>query len=250
MKNHIKLISLNIWNGKLKNKLLNFVSKSSSKIDIFCFQESLNSSKSIISNLKNNNKIHNIHSEIQRILPDFDGYFDSAQDNDKGLSVFIRKNIKVVNIKSIFVYRWKNAMISNDRRTIGRNLFCISIRFNYENYNIINFHGLWDGFSKKDSLSKDIQIKKIINFVKKLKGKIVICGDFNLERNTKAIKLLSNMMKNPIITHNIYSTRNKYFPGGNECVDYIFGSNNINIYKFSVLKNDVSDHKALYIEIA
>lgn len=250
MKNKIRIISLNIWNGKLEKKLLAFINKYSKKVDIFCFQESLNSNNVNKQSLVTNGKVPDIHSKIQKILPEFNGYFEAAQDNDKGLSIFIRKKIQFDKVINQFVYRWKNSMILNDRSTIGRNILCLTFKANGRVYNVINFHGLWNGFSKEDSEDRINQSENILDFIKKLDGEIILCGDFNLLPKTQSLKMIEGKMRNLMLENNIKSTRNKYFPGGRECIDYIFVTPNIKIHSFSILKDIVSDHLAIYFDFS
>lgn len=73
----MKLISLNIWGGKVFQPLINYVKKAAETTDIFCFQEVFSeANKSVYEGAR-----LNIFSDIASTTPDFKGYFSPCQDN-------------------------------------------------------------------------------------------------------------------------------------------------------------------------
>lgn len=100
----MKLITLNIWGGRVYKPLLEFISKQNGNIDIFCFQEIFKSDRNIF----NNNIKTDIYSDIAKILKNYDGYFApifEGYDTEEevnfelffGQATFVRKSIKVLS---------------------------------------------------------------------------------------------------------------------------------------------------------
>jgi len=107
----MKLITLNIWGGRVYKPLLEFISKQNGNIDIFCFQEIFKSDRNIF----NNNIKTDIYSDIAKILKNYDGYFApifEGYDTEEevnfelffGQATFVRKSIKVLSQGDIFVH--------------------------------------------------------------------------------------------------------------------------------------------------
>ncbi len=242
----MKLITLNIWGGRLEKPLLRFIKTHSRDIDIFCFQEVFHQGRTQI-------KVHaqsvmDIYTKISHALPQFTGYFTTPQDNEFGLATFIRTTIPVAEVGERFVYRWKNANINGDAKTLGKNIQYTKIDQEGSGYTIINFHGLWIGIHKDDTSDRLSQSRKIYDFTKKVKGKIILCGDFNLSPATQSLKILEKNMRNLIKEFGITSTRSHLYTKPNKFADYILVSPEVIIKSLNVLPDAVSDHSPLYIE--
>ena len=68
----MKLICLNIWGGKIHDKLLDFIKQQAQNADIFCFQEVFDSDRKTLLSL--NNRSNNLN-EILTILSDFNYFY-------------------------------------------------------------------------------------------------------------------------------------------------------------------------------
>jgi hypothetical protein len=155
----MKLISLNIWGGRIGDKLEDFF-KRNNDVDIFLLQEVYHnaSEKTNFDGLARNE----IFSEINAILSSHHGYFAATEADEFGLAIFIKKEIVVEESGDIFVYRFKNAMVEKDGRTLGRNLQYLKVRTHKGLLNILNFHGLWNGQGKTDTSDRLALIFNII----------------------------------------------------------------------------------------
>src|SRR5688572_9758719 len=98
----MKLITLNIWGGHVRNPLLNFI-KSNRDIDIFCFQEVYHNAPEKISNEDRAVSL-NIFSELQQLLSDHIGYFRPTVSNIYGLSAFIKNKISVLDEGNVIIH--------------------------------------------------------------------------------------------------------------------------------------------------
>ncbi|MBS3903519.1 MAG: endonuclease/exonuclease/phosphatase family protein [Anaplasmataceae bacterium] len=169
----MKLISLNIWGGRLKNDLLQFL-KNRSEVDVFLFQEVCNKSS------KDDEEVAEpyIFSDIAKVLSGYRAIFAKADDNGWGLAAFVREGVEIKEVGDIFITQYRN----DKDEIIGkkRNLQYVTIR----NITLFNYHGIWTGKGKEDIEERFEQSNKIVDFIKYFKGEIILAGDFNLLPDT------------------------------------------------------------------
>jgi len=244
----MKIIFLNIWGGKIKNPLLDFFKKYSNSVDIFCLQEVFNGGKTARAIYKDDNM--NIFREIGERLPTHKGYFAASEGNEEGLAIFVKKNITIEETGDVFVFRHKDAMKNGDGKTLGRNLQYISFVLDGKKYLVGNFHGLWNGINKLDSDNRLKQSQKIINFLDARNEDCkILGGDFNLLPETQSVKMLEVDLKNLIKEYNITSTRSSFYTKPEKFADYCFVPPTVDVKQFEVLKDEISDHLPLLVEI-
>ena len=242
----MKLMTLNIWGGKLSKPLLAFIKKYGKTVDIFCFQEVFHQGKSSYHIYADADM--NIFTKLSNELPDHKGYFTSPQDNEFGLAIFIRRTISIEKLGETFVFRWKNARVGDDGKTLGKHIQYIQFRQNSVRFTIVNFHGLWIGGDKNDTPDRIKQSENIVDFMKTVNGKSILAGDYNLLPNTKSMKLLEKQLRNLISEYNVETTRNLFYTRPEKYADYILVSPDINVIDFKVLPDVVSDHLPLFMD--
>jgi endonuclease/exonuclease/phosphatase family metal-dependent hydrolase len=240
----MKLISLNIWGGHVRQPLFDFI-KAHPEIDIFCLQEVYHNAPAKIS--RDDREVYlNIFSEIQALLPEHRGFFRPVVNNIYGIASFVRNSIEVITEDEIQIY--KNPEYSGLGPAHSRNLQWLECRAHQRIYSIINIHGLWNGQGKSDSPDRVSQSKKIKDFVNTLKSPALLCGDFNLRPDTESLGMIAKGMQNLIESHHITSTRTSLYPKEERFADYIFADPSITIKHFEVLPDLVSDHSPLLVE--
>ena len=82
-------------------------------------------------------------------------------------------------------------MIASDGRTMGRNAQFIEFPKSGKEYTIVNFHGLWSGVDRLDNDDRIEQSRKLKAFFSELRGAKIVCGDFNLTRDTEVSPFLT-----------------------------------------------------------
>lgn len=254
----MKVITLNTWGGRAgKDKILSFFEKYKDETEIFCLQEiwaaphkglkgrlaggrALDYSKTQINGLQ----------EISRVLDNHAAFFRPHVFENYGLMILVKKDLIVLEEGELFVYKYKGYIHEGDIGNHGRNIQYIKIEADNKILTVINFHGLWNGSGKGDSEDRLNQSKKIVEFTEKIKGEVILCGDFNLLPETESIKILENTgLKNLIKEFGITSTRTSHYTKPEKYADYIFTSPTLKVKDFKVLPEEVSDHFALYLEI-
>jgi len=247
----MKLISLNIWAGRVFKPLLKYISDHAHDTDIFCFQEVFDTptSRKVVSKLYR----ANIFSELQKVLPNHTGYFAPAQDGfgmkgqvinfqiSWGLALFVRKSLTVNEVGEIYIRGHRNSR-GKDATTMPRNLQYATITANKIDYTVANFHGLWNGRGKTDTDERLEQSRKVKKFLDTMSGKRILCGDFNLSPDTKSLGILEKGLVNLIKENGIFSTRSSLYTKQNKFADYMLVSPEVVVEKFNVPNIEISDH--------
>ena len=234
----MRLITLNLLQGKMKEPLADFLKKYADKTDIFLFQE--------MPEADGNGKSGLASDEIKNILSDFRNYSKSFSMNGghlDDLSIFIKRGINVGESGEVETY---DANIQNDGTVYAwRDLGYVVIDGRKL---IANFHGFWDRPDKFDRPRRIEQSRKVKAFLDKHDSPKILAGDFNLWPETKSLKMLEKNMINLIDKYGVKSTRPPNWKFLNKFSDYIFVSSDIKINDFRVLPDIVSDHLALYLD--
>ncbi len=244
----MKLITLNIWGGKVFEPLMDFLKKHAVDTDIFCFQEVFNNPPDIKSQMQTWGAKEDIYKNIALVLKDFDGHMAPSQDNEESLCMFVKKDVSVQEIRDQFVYRWKNAIEGDDDSTLGINVQYAKFSKNKKDFMVCNLHGHWTPDPKGDNPARLEQSQNIKKLLDGFKGAKVLCGDFNVNPDTKSMEILETSMRNLVKEHNITNTRSHLYKKGNRLDDYILVSPEIQVKKFEVIQDAVSDHLALCLE--
>ena len=241
----MKLITLNIWGGHVRQPLLDFI-KLHQDIDIFCLQEVYQKAARTICTLDGFEVDLDIFSEIGALLPKHQAFFRPFLNNSYGIAMFVRNSIPVLEEGEVQIH--DNPSYPGMGPTHLRNLQWIRVQTNNQDYTVMNVHGLWNGQGKTDTPERMEQSKRIKDFVDTCAGPKILCGDFNLRPDTESLKILDVGMTNLIKTHNITSTRTSFYGKEEKFADYVFVSPEINIKHFEVMKDEVSDHSPLFLD--
>ncbi len=251
----LKVISLNTWGGQVDG-ILDFF-ESNKDADIFCLQEIIEVKDEDLEDneFAKENKEKNIKqdlkffSSIKNVLKDYNGYFYPCYKDCFGLSIFVKKDLEILEEGEMIVYGGNSL---NNEHDHARNMEFVKLNINNKIINILNIHGLWTGKGKDDNEDRIKQSQNIIDFIKTLEGKVVLCGDFNLDPDTQSIKMIEDFgLKNLIRENNITTTRTSLYSKReiSPFADYTFVSKDIEVESFEIMKEEVSDHAAMKIVI-
>lgn len=239
-------------------KLLPFLQQHAENVDIFCFQEVF----STASDKKSEGEARvNILQEIQKVLPKHKTYFTSAlegfeyfsktkvdYDLSVGTAILAQEGIHVDTFEAPVLYEKKNIIDGQNIITFPKTLQTIRFGKDIGAYSVCNVHGPWFPGEKYDNEVTIQYCQDIRDSLKKIPGKKVLCGDFNLRPDTESIGILEKDLRNLVTEHNIQSTRPAFFEWPTKHADYIFTSPEVEVKEFKVFSDEVSDHLPLYIE--
>jgi endonuclease/exonuclease/phosphatase family metal-dependent hydrolase len=241
----MKIITLNAWEGKIKKPLFDFINVNKNNVDIFCLQE-------IYFNAEGKEEPNpdislNLFTEIQNLLPEYNGYFCPTLQSHYGIATFIKKEIVVQNLGNFFIYDHSADELKEGN--YSSKVQWHEIEYQGQKLFITNLHGLWTGKGKNDTPARLQQSNIIKNFINSNEGLHIVMGDFNLLPDTKSISIIAEGMQDLIKIYNIKNTRTSFYTKEDKYADYIFTSPELKINDFKVLPDEVSDHAPLLVEI-
>lgn len=249
----MKLISLNTWSGRAGNeKLLEFFRKNKD-IDIFCLQEVWEGGHDHAELWRRDGEApidSNSISNLLKVLPNHNVFFKPHYMDWYGLALCIKKDLKIEEEGDIFVFKEReNSFDEDGAKNHARNLQYAKIKTESGLRTICNFHGLWNGVNKEDTPERIDQADNLIKFLKDLKEPHLLCGDFNLMPQNKSLKMIEDFgMKNLIKEYGVTTTRSGHYTKPEKFADYTLVSDGIKVNEFRVLKDEVSDHLAMYLD--
>lgn len=245
----MKLISLNTWGGRIKEPLDAFVREHSKDTDIFCFQE-VHADGSLEADLEAGER-PDFLAELQGILPDFQSYF-TEQVPGTGLAVFIRNTVEVENISTFLLLSAEE--LSHLKMDDGSQYYPRIVQMlELRNPHLIvcNFHGV-HGSHKKETPERTLQTARLLEVLGKHAGPKILVGDFNLNPDTESIARLEAQGRNLVKEGGFTTTRSSYYTKREHIpfADYAFVSPDLQVSRFEVLPDEVSDHLPLLLEFS
>lgn len=169
------------------------------------------------------------------------------------MALFVKKDIEVKDFGEVFIHqsaKERDSYSYEDEGNHPRNIQYATLKRNDEVITVLNFHGLWTGAGKSDTRSRIAQSEKIIDLMSHIETPKVLCGDFNLEPDTKSVALIEGVgMVNLVREHGVTSTRTSFYKKPIRFADYIFVEG-VTTEGFKVLPDEVSDHAALEVSVA
>lgn len=259
----MKIITLNLWGGKVYEPLMGFLKEQKEDIDVFCFQELMFGEED--KTLERNERV-NIFNKVKEELGDFNSHVHYAPEGScfearelepglrVGMAIFTKKKLMVIDSGGFRSLRPDNPTGKANKTTITANFNWIEL----DDLVIGNLHGIWERSEvgkrsdKGDTENRLEQSNIIKDFLKTKKKSQVICGDFNMVLDVKSMEILEEGMQNLIRDNNIVCTRSSLYRHIDEATnysDYILVSKDLKVGDFKVLDIEVSDHLPLVVEI-
>jgi hypothetical protein len=235
----MRIIFLNSWFGQVGKAYFDFIKEESLKTDIFCFME----------------VSPELYSKLSSILKDFNGIYKKGLHLKTlkimcGQAIFVKEGINIEKSGKVSIYRQSGGDVGFllfSKMGVGKKKLWIG-----------NVHGKTMPGNKFDTPVRLKQSQKIIDFFADKNEPRIIGGDFNLEFNTKSVKMFEEVgYKNLIRDFGIKTTRNniswKQFQNQPNYVkqyfaDFCFTSPEIKVKSFSVPDIEVSDHLPLILD--
>lgn len=240
----MKLLTLNVWQGRLERVLLKHLE--TIDVDIACMQEAVDYGE----------KYHGLISSYRKIgmtLGLENQFFSPLTTMRLGDRDLVHGNITYSNIpftETTTVFTKGTFTENFDFDTDDYNIRAFQhalIEVDGKKLNVINHHGHHIDAHKLGDEETLRQVRQIVDYTKKLEGATIICGDFNLSPESESIQLLDKHLQNLPVEYSLKTTRSQ-LTHKNEVCDYIFVSSDIIVNEFFMDKTIISDHNALILD--
>jgi endonuclease/exonuclease/phosphatase family metal-dependent hydrolase len=204
-----------------------------------------------------------LFEKLSELLTDFEGFFAPEQDGfdfegrvdfdiSWGQATFIRKSVRVLETETVFVYLERNG--ARALKDMPSNMLCTRISRGEKELRIINLHGVAHP-GHGDTADRLAQSEKILTFLAKERGGIILCGDFNLRPENQSFAMLEAQLRNCNRDFRIELTRTRLAPffgkeGFDPVVDYVLTSPDAMVTSLTTREVEVSDHLPLVLEFS
>lgn len=254
----MRIITLNTWGGRAMHPLMRFFRKRAPETDVFCLQEVFDTDQASLEARHPDEHVRgDLFRKISAELADFRGAFAAFGDNSdrQSLAVFVRRTVPVKEIADFVVYQPPQPREHGSVVFSSRKLQTVTVEFGGRDLLVANFHGLWNGGPKTDTPERLEQSRRVKESLGKHAGPAVVCGDFNLLPETESVRILEQGMRNHVREQGVASTRTPLYrhyddPAEPNFADYVLSTPDLEVKRFEVLPDLVSDHAPLYAEFA
>ena len=266
----MRIICLNGWGGRLHDALVAYVRKAAP--GVLCLQEAVHTPLSARDTLDYRDGNHvlpqraNMFRDIARALPHHVATFCPAAQGDLwdgdtiipsqfGLATFVHERFPVVGQIQAFVHKTFSPDGYGDHPR-SRNAHAVRL-YDYERswpVSIIHAHGLRDISGKMDTPERIAQAHKLADLARGISepgDRIVLCGDFNVEPQSKTFAILAEAGLKDLVTGRGYtSTRTSHYGKPGRFADYMLVNDAVEVRHFAVVTEpEVSDHCPLLLEL-
>ncbi|MEY2664750.1 MAG: hypothetical protein RIT04_558 [Candidatus Parcubacteria bacterium] len=247
----MKLISLNAWGGRLKERFEGFFEKYPN-IDFWLFQEVHNSTKEeeFVPVAGYNQPDFSLNDRFSKHLKSHRNSFCTTFRGTYGISTFFKNDIEIIGSGEIFLA--KGDWYGGDYDGQGdhhRKMLWIEAKQGDKKFLVLNVHLTHRPEGKRDTPKRLLQSQLIVQFMNMFDCPKILTGDFNLLPDTESIHILEKVgMRNLIKEFGIVSTRTEIYKKEHRFADYVFVSEHVHVKDFKVLPDVVSDHSPLYLE--
>lgn len=249
----MKLIQLNIWNGRLLNQVLEFLKDE--QPDFLCLQEVYSS--------EIHNRTHNYFSSYERIdelLPEINGYFSprldiTVFDKKVGYGNAIFSKFPVTNTETIEVsgehhsYSKAEDYAANEGQKECFNMQRIQVTVgDNKTFCLINYHGYWEPNEYGSAVTVQLMNDVVAKILDESPRPLILSGDLNVDSNAPAMAPIHNRLRDLTKENKIETTLTQFGKIPIAACDHICISDGIDVKQFAVREELLSDHKALVLE--
>lgn len=240
----MKLMQLNAWGGRLEYMVEDLLKEQ--QPDILCLQEAISFSGSR----------SGLFITTENIQQNFDLPYDGfgpvfSFKYMEGLAKFgngIFSRFPISQTSTVFTHmeHKENFMWGDDSANM-RNFVHSVVDIDGKPCNVVTHHGFWIPDHKDGNPDTAAGVLMISDYVAKLKGPVILTGDFNLSPDSPSLKPLNDQLRNLSVEFGLKTTRtNLTFK--KEVCDYIYTSKDVEVKSFTALDRVASDHMALILE--
>lgn len=241
----MKILQLNIWTGRVKGALLDYLANNS--FDVICLQEAVWADgrddilEDFFISLDQIKEITGLQYESRATNWELNSFL--GRKMYQGIAILSRG--KIIDEKAVEVYPGVyNAKSAED--LIYHKYMAQRITLE-SGVNIFNYHGYW----LKNPLGDENTVKamkNVVALIKEVRGPVVLCGDFNIIHASPAMREL-DFLHDLTEENGVDNTLSGLKFAGKVACDHILVDDNVKVVSFETEDKIVSDHKGLVAEI-
>ncbi len=267
----LKIISLNAWGGRVHEPLMRYLTDENP--DVLCLQEVTRTQSAAADWLVYRDGTFelpqraSLYEDVRWALPGHEAsfapmargtLFDGEREvaSEFGLATFVRNALPILGQHTGFVH----GAFSADGwgpHPRARNAHGVQV-FRYDTgstLTIVQLHGLRDLEGKGDTPARLAQAHALVALIQKIWRRgdpLVVCGDLNLLPDSETFSILGEFgLVDLVTTRGFTDTRTSWYPKEGRYADYLLVTPEVNVVRFdAVAEPEVSDHRALLLEIA
>ena len=240
-----KLVQLNTWGGRLYRQVQNFLA--AQKPDIAHLQE-------VTSSPKGKTSFFDMLQIAEKATSLEHVFFSPTMATQYGEKPIyygnaILSRYPLANTFCEFTHRTFNPSYEADRDDYNVRNFqhAVVTLESGARVNLLNYHGYHDRDSKSGGPLTQRHCARIADYIRDLKGPVVLTGDFNLSPDAPSLDPLYAILNNVGQANGVMTTRN-FLARSQDAVDMIWVSQDVQVRHFAVMPDIISDHAALVIE--
>lgn len=245
----MKLITANIWGGRIVYKLPEFLQNESP--DIVWLQEVNDVPGDMGGVFESLDTLQQKCNFSEKFMAADLQFRYQNRDATYGIAMLSRlplANKDVVFVQGEFYENYDDNEVDGDH---PRNFQHAAIETSGKTIHIINFHGAFIHGSKEGNADTLRHVQTILDYTLPFRNEpIIIVGDFNLVPESESIRLLSEHFRNLPVEYGITSTYSSVLHSFNFICDYIFVNEQVNVHAVKVSEQVVSDHKPLVLDFS
>lgn len=241
----MKVLQLNIWTARVGKPIFDLLEQENA--DIICFQEMLSLGFDLPSMM--GAPLEELQAKLNYKYSFYSPVFSFRIMNRVGKwGNCILSRQKLLNSEVIFTNLEHVEDFNFEEYDYNiRNLQHAVVRIKNQDVHILNHHGHQIPEHKKGDANTLRQMKIIGDYIDKLSGPIIMCGDFNLFPKSESLEIINKRLSNLSVKYRLKTTRTPLTHKTEVC-DYIFVSKDIKVNDFYASEQIVSDHKALVLD--
>lgn len=245
----MKLIQLNMWQGRLLSQALSFLK--TEQPDILCLQEVLHADGAIYIPSRMYHSLDLIcqtlgyayrffapilHSTVDTVPVAYGNAIVSRYPLQESQTHFIHGELARGQCHSITNTR--NLQITSAAVAPGQYL------------TLVNHHGYLSPDGPLGSTQSTHKLAMVARHIQQLPKPLILTGDLNVTAKSDAMQPLHHLLTNLTQTHGLQSTLSALHHVKDVACDHILVSNDVQLQRFFAHDALVSDHKALVLEFA
>jgi endonuclease/exonuclease/phosphatase family metal-dependent hydrolase len=255
----MKLITLNIWGGRVLEPLLKLAQTKLQEADVICLQEVLSAAEA----LPGTEVCTNTLEQLLPLMTDYRFVYNSnvvdtltSKISQPGLrygnAIFVRKNLRLRASQNHYIVKYPGDSFDLEGgEDHPRALQVVQLTDEAGNdLAVANYHGYWSNGPKTDDEVRLEQSKRIREVLDGLGEPFILCGDFNLLPTTKSLDILRAGLTDMVQKYELLTTRSALYKRIDYApfADYVFAGPEVRDKSFQALEDVVSDHLALELE--